>query len=204
MRTKDMAVRVEINSLIAILMSLLACGCPAKSEIDVVTGQLRTCKEEQLALQKEVRSGQEQVREFKSRRNDCEQTLLTTLPAAARTFHEEQEKVIALLPEAVRGEVGDQLTRYFAAVDKQFKGAQKNNDKILSDLREARNELNETRAELNEARSKLTEIATGVSSVEQKIDQSNLIDERNSEISSAAHHLIVIIQEFDHSKINCN
>jgi chromosome segregation ATPase len=172
---------------------ILASGCNQKA----LEEQVAACEAENVQLQTQIEDWVERFDRESTRWTEMESTITEALPKALGEFHEERERIVAMVPEQVRGEVEGYLSDYFTTVMTGFEFLQKDNTDIKLQL-EATNKV-------------LSGLRTDTNSIGYAVDEA-LVEERYRRdalrtrvdaVSQNLNDVIELISEFDKAHINC-
>ena len=126
--------------------------------------------------------------------DSIESQLTSTLPATLKDFQDERNKIIELVPQQVKKEVGGRLDRYFVNVSKQF------------DRMEGK--IEGLREELASSRQQLTELNAATRSVDTKVDATHKAVLTEQTLRSDQHRkvtdIVALISDFDSNRVNCD
>ncbi len=185
----------DLRSPAALMLGVLFLfpGCVSRSQHDAVKQQVEVCERDKVAAQKSAADCEARV-ENESKRWDSIQTQLTsTLPDTLRNFQDERAKIIQIVPEQVRNEVGKRLDGYFVKVSRQMERM----DGKMEGLRE----------QLDASRAQISELSSATRSVDSKVEathkavlqEQGRIGDQNRRIAE----IVAQIAEFDRNKVNC-
>jgi chromosome segregation ATPase len=182
-----------VRRSLALLLVLPAVGCVSRSEMDAVKAQLDTCERDKVAAQKSSSHCDARLGTESKRWDAIESQLTTSLPQTLKDFQDERTKIIQLVPEQVRKEVGSRLDRYFVNVSKQFDRMEGK----MEGLREA----------LDASRTQVAELAAATKKVGSKVDETHeaVVAEhaKSGELRQGVGSVVTQIVEFDKTRINC-
>lgn len=184
--------------LIASLSTLiLTTGCVSKSQYQEIEGKLATCEQEKAQTDAAVISWEQRFDREAKRWNEMEKSVTDALPRALTEFQEERQRIVALVPDQVRGEVEKYLQDYTSAVMKGF-------ERLKEDNQEIKIQLLATQKALDMVSSDTKTIGADTKSIGKMIDTS-LSGERSKReaLSKELADVINRIVEFDQTKINC-
>jgi chromosome segregation ATPase len=183
-----------VTRLLPVAAILTSAGCVSRAEMDAVKQQLETCDRDKVAAQK-AQSDCDGRLTTESKRWDAIETQLTTsLPQTLAKFEDERTKIITIVPEQVRNEVGRRLDRYFVNVAKEFQRMDTKLDTLREELKAAHGELADLTRETRTVNSKLDQTHQAVI-VEQT---------RSGDQHRKVAEIIATIAEFDRQRINCD
>jgi hypothetical protein len=176
--------------LVPVAFAMIAAGCVSRAEHDQVVQQLQGCEQEKSSALKAVNDCQGQLQTESKRWDSIETQLTSTLPQTLKDFQDERAKIIEIVPEQVRSEVGKRLDRYFVNVFKQ--------------LERMEGKLELMREDLSASRAEVARLSTDVGS---KLDATHKAvlgeHDRLAEQSRRVAEIIAIVAEFDRDRINC-
>lgn len=165
-------------------------GCVSKKEMEKAQAELAACREETAEAEARVIAWQERF----DRENEFWQELQSevgeAVPRALEEIHQERERIIAAVPDQVRGELEIYLDDYFATVMQGFETLQRDNDDIQLQLEATRNALEV--------------VGSGTREINDRIEGA-LTEERSRRDRLAKHLSDVVgqIVEFDQTRVNC-
>lgn len=179
--------------MLAITALIFASGCNQKA----LEEQIAACEAEKAQLQGQVENWEERFDRESARWTEMETTVTEALPKSLNEFHEERERIVAMVPEQVQNEVEGYLNDYFATVMKGFEFLQKDNTEIKLQLETT----NKVLANLG-ADTRYIGNAVDEALVEERYRREAL-RMRVDSVSENLDDVIDLIVEFDQTYINC-
>ena len=187
--------RVAIT--LVLFSCLLQAGCVSKKELATSQAALADCEATTQELEAAVLSWEQRFDRESTRWEEVESSVTDALPKALTEFHEERERIIALVPDQVQAEVSGYLDDYFATVMKGFEILSQDNSEI--------------KLQLDATNKALAAVGADTRSINTAIDEA-LAEERtkrnelDDQLASQGEHvseLIDLVAEFDQTMINC-
>jgi chromosome segregation ATPase len=179
--------------VVPIGLALFATGCVSRSEHDAAKQQIADCERDKIAAQKSASDCEGRI-DTESKRWDAIQSQLTsTLPETLKNFQDERTKIIQIVPEQVRNEVGKRLDRYFVNVSKQMERME--------------GKVEGLREQLDASRAQIAELSATTRSVDSKIEETHkaVLQEqgRLGDQKRKISELVGEIAEFDRNHVSC-
>ncbi|MCG8460734.1 MAG: hypothetical protein MI919_31000 [Holophagales bacterium] len=184
------ALAVAIRLLPVAFLLLLTTACVSKGDHEALQAELAACEQARAEAQAQVLSWESRYDREAQRWENVEASVADAVPRALSEIHEERERIVALVPDQVRGEVTSYLDEYFNTVMTGF-------DRLAEDSQDLKIELLATNKALEALGQDTRSINTAISE--------SLSDEkgRRDQLSSDLADLIDLIVEYDQTRLNC-
>lgn len=177
--------------LLTALIVLSGCNQKALEE------QVAACEAEKVQLQAQIEDWEKRFDRESTRWTEMESTITEALPRTLGEFHEERERIVAMVPEQVQNEVEGYLNDYFATVMKGFEFLQKDNTDIKLQLEATNKVLSNLGADTRYIGNAVDEAL-----VEERYRR-DALRSRVDAVSENLNDIIELIVEFDQTQINC-
>jgi hypothetical protein len=171
------------------VVALLVSGCVSRGDFESIQAQLDECRQDKVAAQGAASACEERYEREVGQWENMEAVMSEVLPQTLEEFRREKQEIIELVPEQAKAEVEAYLEELTRAVGQGFQQLQEDNQRVLSELGEAKQKLEEVGAQ---ARS-IDE------TVSQRLERAYASRDR---MRSAVAEVVAEIQSFDQSYIN--
>jgi hypothetical protein len=178
-----------------------AAGCVSKKAHEETVAsyqaQLAACAEETKLSKEEEAALRRQMEKEDARWQRISEQLASALPQVQADMEAERERIIGLVPTAVRKEVASSLDRHFS--------------KVTSTLLEMNGDVEGLKSQLAEARDEIEVVRGTTVSVGEKVDTTNTtvltenarLERDLAEQGRAAAALVAKVKTFDEKHLNC-
>ena len=182
---------VRILAALALILTTTGCNQKALEE------QVANCEAEKVQLQGQIEDWESRFDRESERWTEMEATITEALPRSLDEFHDEKERIVAMVPDQVKNEVEGYLNDYFTTVMRGFELLQKDNTDIKLQL-QATNKV-------------LENLGSDTRSIGYAVDEA-LVEERYrrdalegqvQDVEQKLTDVIDLIVEFDQTRINC-
>ena len=177
--------------------ALVATGCAKRSELDSVKEQLAACERDKAVADAKVAACESGMDQERQRWDAIETELKTVLPETVRSFEEERARLIALVPDEVKREVGERFDRYVSRMTKEFAS-------VHQELQDMKTQLEGANVQLGDIKTTTTRIDTKVDTNQADLaDQNRALHGRITEQGKIAEQVVAQILDFDKKHVNC-
>jgi hypothetical protein len=133
--------------------------------------------------------------------DDIERRYSDIMPEAVRTFEEERAKIIAVVPDQVRGEVTKRLDTYFVRVAKEFESLNLRVDGLQAQLVEANGSLKSLEQTTQTVDTHVKEAHAAVEG--KAAEQAAALQLRLDRQGKDAAAIVTSVTEWDREHVNC-
>ena len=189
--------RIVALSIVALLPVVLSVGCAKQSELNAVKEQLTTCERDKAVAEAKVTACESSMDQERQRWDAVETELKTVLPETVRNFEVERARLIALVPDEVKREVGERFDRYVGRMSKEFAT-------VHQELQDVRVQLENANVSLGDIKTTTTRIDTKVDTNQASLDGDNrALEGRIADQGKIAERVVAQILDFDKKHVNC-
>lgn len=187
----------RVSIALVLFSCLLQAGCVSKKELEASQASLAECEDAKQRLEANVLSWEQRFDRESTRWEEMESSVREALPQALGEFHEERERIIAMVPEQVQTEVSGYLDDYFATVMKGFEILSQDNSEIKLQLQATNKALAAVGADTRSINTAIDE------ALAEERTKRNELDDQLAGQGEHVSELIDLVVEFDQTSINC-
>lgn len=188
---------MKLRILSLLVVASLGVSCVSKSDHEALQRELAACQEDKRAAHSAAQGFQKRLEVDDTRWKSIEAQMSAVLPQIQQDFQAEREKIVSLVPQEVKRQVGDRLDAHFSRLATSLTTMNDDLTGLRVQLEQARNEIAAVKGATEDVGSKLSDDQAALRAENQRLQ--GLLDEQRR----SAADLVEKVTGFDSTYINC-